>query len=98
VVAHQLSHTPQVDSIFNVPAGKDNLCADLYVANGGSKSSIQLCRPYGGAPIAESALWAARVSSLLMATRSNVPVRRLLKRRRRKSFERVPTAEATRGA
>jgi hypothetical protein len=24
-VAHQLSHTPQVDSIFNVPAGKDNL-------------------------------------------------------------------------
>jgi hypothetical protein len=26
VVAHQLSHTPQVDSIFNVPAGKDNLC------------------------------------------------------------------------
>jgi hypothetical protein len=33
VVAHQLSHTPQVDSIFNVPAGKDNLYADLYVAN-----------------------------------------------------------------
>jgi hypothetical protein len=25
VVAHQLSHTPQVDSIFNVPAGKDSL-------------------------------------------------------------------------
>ena len=25
VVAHQLSHTPQVDSIFNVPAGKVNL-------------------------------------------------------------------------
>jgi hypothetical protein len=24
-VAHQLSRTPQVDSIFNVPAGKDNL-------------------------------------------------------------------------
>ena len=33
VAAHQLSHTPQVDSIFNVPAGKDSLCADLYVAN-----------------------------------------------------------------
>ena len=33
-VAHQLSHTPQVDSIFNVPAGKDNLCAGLYVDNG----------------------------------------------------------------
>jgi len=28
VVAHQLSHTPQVDSIFNVPAGKDS----LYIA------------------------------------------------------------------
>jgi hypothetical protein len=25
VVAHQLSHTPRVDSIFNVPAGKDSL-------------------------------------------------------------------------
>ena len=24
-VAHQLSHTPQVDSIFNVPAGKHSL-------------------------------------------------------------------------
>ena len=30
VVAHQLSHTPQVDSIFNVPAGKDNICSKWH--------------------------------------------------------------------
>jgi len=38
VVAHQLSHTPQVDSIFNVPAGKDNLCIGALGAN------FRICR------------------------------------------------------
>src|SRR3974390_322216 len=27
-VVHQLSHTPQVASTFNVPAGKDSLCTE----------------------------------------------------------------------
>src|SRR5215470_4461318 len=34
VVAHQLSHTPQVDSIFNVPAGKDNLPQGFWIVAG----------------------------------------------------------------
>jgi hypothetical protein len=33
VIAHQLSHTPRVDSIFNVPAGKVNICAGVYITS-----------------------------------------------------------------
>ena len=44
-VAHQLSHTPQVDSIFNVPAGKDN----LYIATLGV--NVRICRRQGQVPL-----------------------------------------------
>ena len=39
--AHQLSHTPQVDSIFNVPAGKDNLLAQGPLAAVGTDPDHQ---------------------------------------------------------
>jgi hypothetical protein len=38
VVAHQLSHTPQVDSIFNVPAVKVNSYIAVLGAN------VRICR------------------------------------------------------
>ena len=40
----------QLDSIFNIPAGKDNLCANLYVANGCDDRQFSLAVRIGGVP------------------------------------------------
>ena len=59
VVAHQLSHTPQVDSIFNVPAGKDSLYIAILGAN------VRICRGPGLSTVL--VLWALSDERFLRA-------------------------------
>ena len=40
---HQSQHLTQVDSTGEIPAGEGNLCADMYVANGGGNHQFNPC-------------------------------------------------------